>query len=85
MLTNDIKKGTRVQLRNGWFGTMMDNARGNTRMVEVEGNFTEIGSVYAWDIARAAVPVNEKLTWLPVELTEKQIQVRKEVDAVFGR
>jgi hypothetical protein len=42
MKTNEIKKGMRVKLRNGWYGTMMDNQRGTTRMVEVEGYYTEI-------------------------------------------
>ena len=37
MKTNDIKKGMRVKLANGWEGTMADNMRGSTRVVEVEG------------------------------------------------
>ena len=32
MFTNDIKKGMRVQLNNGWYGTMYDNRKGNTRI-----------------------------------------------------
>jgi hypothetical protein len=85
MLTNDIKKGMRVQLKNGWEGTMMDNARGNTRMVEVEGNFTEIGSVYVWDIA-SVLPMNgvSDGVWIGVDLTEKQLKTMKTVKAVFG-
>ena len=35
MLTKEIKKGDRFQLRNGWFGTMKDNGRGVTRMAEI--------------------------------------------------
>jgi hypothetical protein len=50
MLTNDLKRGMRVQLRNGWYGTIADNGRGNARMVQVEGYYTETGSCYAWDI-----------------------------------
>lgn len=50
MLTNDLKRGMRVQLRNGWYGTIADNMKGNARMVQVEGHFTETGSVYAHDI-----------------------------------
>lgn len=79
MLTNDIKKGMRVQLSNGWFGTMMDNMRGNTRMVEVEGIFTEIGSVYAHDIV--AVIVNRSNLDTPevikVTHTAKQNDMRE--------
>lgn len=48
--TNDLKKGDRVQLRNGWYATIFDNMRGNRRMAQVEGFVTEIGSVYSHDI-----------------------------------
>lgn len=50
MTTNEIKKGMRFKLANGWWATMMDNKRGNIRMAQVEGLYTEIGSVYAHDI-----------------------------------
>ncbi len=53
MKTNDIKKGTRFRLANGWYATMADNMRGNSRLAEVEGIYTEIGSVYAHDIVLA--------------------------------
>lgn len=79
MKTNDIKKGMRIQLKNGWFGTMMDNRKGNTRMTEIEGYFTEIGSVYAADIAR--VLVND--AWVEVEHTEKQKQVSDMFNSLF--
>ena len=76
MLTNDIKKGTRLQLKNGWFGTMKDNGRGNTRIVEVEGNFTEMGSIYAWDIAWVwPNGVDNPAEY--IELTDKQRRSQK--------
>jgi len=50
MKTNELKKGMRIQLANGWKGTMADNMKGNTRLVEVEGIYTETGSVYSHDI-----------------------------------
>ena len=53
--TNDLKKGTRVRLANGWYATLVDNARGNARMANVEGYVTEIGSVYAHDIVEGNV------------------------------
>jgi len=53
MKTNDIKKGMVVELNNGWFGIMADNMKGNTRMVDVDGMYREIGSVYAHDIIKA--------------------------------
>jgi len=71
MLTNDIKKGTRIQLRNGWYATMADNKRGNIRMAEVEGIVTEIGSIYAHDIIYAWVDGERKV----IELTKAQVKM----------
>lgn len=68
MLVNDIKKGMRVKLKNGWYGTMYDNKKGTSRTVEVEGYFTEIGSVYSRDIT--SVIVNG--TWEAVTLSAAQ-------------
>ena len=48
--TNDIKKGTRIKLANGWEAVMYDNKKGTIRMAEVFGTYTEIGSIYAHDI-----------------------------------
>lgn len=77
MKTNDIKKGMRIVLRNGWEATMYDNARGNIRLAEVEGHYTEIGSIYAHDIA--AVRVDG--TWLPITLTPAQVKLSGLVEA----
>lgn len=49
--TNKLKKGTRVVLRNGWEAVLEDNKRGPIRMATVEGFYTEMGSIYAHDIA----------------------------------
>lgn len=49
--TNALKKGTRIVLKNGWKATLMDNKKGSIRLAEVEGFYTEIGSIYAADIA----------------------------------
>lgn len=71
MLTNEIRKGTRVQLRNGWYATVEDNqTRQATRMCTVEGYVTEMGSVYTTDIVKAIVDG----AWVEVTLTEKQKQ-----------
>tara|TARA_Y100000310_G_C20592424_1_gene768785 strand:+ start:383 stop:742 length:360 start_codon:yes stop_codon:yes gene_type:complete len=50
MTTNDLKKGARIVLANGWFAEIYDNKKGNTRLVKVYGYETEIGSVYSFDI-----------------------------------
>jgi|TARA_R110000824_G_scaffold45729_4_gene132095 hypothetical protein len=48
---NDIKKGDLGYLKNGWKFEMMDNKKGNIRMAKVHGIETEIGSIYAHEIA----------------------------------
>ena len=73
MKTNDIKKGTRVKLRNGWEADMADNMRGNTRVCKVYGDFTETGSVYSHDIMKVKVDGE----WVEVEHTKKQLECRK--------
>ena len=73
--TNDIKKGTRVQLRNGWFATVVDNARGDTRLASVEGYVTETGSIYAHDI----VQVHVANSWVTVGHTKQQDSLRDRI------
>ena len=80
MKTNDIKKGTRFRLRNGWEATMMDNRKGNIRLATVEGDYTETGSVYAHDIV--SVQIGD--TWQSVEHTGQQAKVRDLNVALFG-
>ena len=80
MLTKEIKKGDRIQLRNGWYATMMDNGRGVTRIAEVEGYYTEIGSVYSFDIV--AVIKGDNI--YGVELTDKELQVKKMNEELFA-
>lgn len=47
----DVVKGSRVKLANGWEADVMDNrVNGITRMCNVFGFFTEMGSVYTNDI-----------------------------------
>jgi hypothetical protein len=73
--TNDLKKGTRVLLSNGWYATLADNARGNTRMATVEGYVTETGSVYAHDIVEAHIAD----AWVSVTHTKQQQEMRTAV------
>ena len=80
MLTNDIKKGTEVKLRNGWPATILDNKKGNVRFAEVRGLHTDLGSVYGHDIV--SVKVGE--AWVPVTHTEKQEQARQMNRTLFG-
>lgn len=70
--TNDLKKGTPVTLRNGWDAIIMDNRRGNIRLAEVYGIYTEVGSVYAHNIVRALVDGE----YHDIEYTPAQIKER---------
>ena len=76
MKTNDIKKGTEIktkQLGVAVSGVMMDNLKGNTRLIKTNGSevglFDEIGSVYATDIIAVK---NSDGKWEDVEHTGKQ-------------
>lgn len=73
MKTNDLKKGDRVNLRNGYGAIIEDNKKGNIRFAKVFGAYTELGSVYAWDII--SVLKDDKV--VAIELTESQIKARK--------
>lgn len=52
----DVKKGTRVVLRNGFTAEVMDNLTNRqTRMCKVFGHYEEMGSVYTSDIVEAFI------------------------------
>jgi len=80
MTTNEIKKGMKiksVQLGVPVTGIMMDNLKGNTRMIKTNGSevgmFDSTGSVYAYDIILVEVDGN----WVEVTDTEKQLKLQK--------
>jgi len=77
--TNDLKKGTKILLKNGWDAVIYDNKKGNTRLAEVDGIFKEIGSIYAHDIDQAFIN-NE---WIPVTHTKKQKDLNALIDAIL--
>ena len=84
--TNDLKKGIRILLRNGWYGTLYDNKKGNIRLAEVEGFYTEIGSVYSHDIVEAQLPADDTDNsgrWVEIEYTKSQLQCRDFDRALF--
>ena len=74
---NDLKKGTRVMLRSGWEADLADNAKGNTRLAKVYGDYTEMGSVYTKDILEAKVGEN----WKKVALSAAQRKAAKKIRA----
>ena len=79
MKTNELKRGDDILLSNGWKATIWDNAKGNRRMAKVFGWETEIGSVYAHDIAwmldKEGVPL------AAIEHTKEQNKLRVMVNS----
>lgn len=74
MLTSEVTKGMNVILRNGNRAVIMDNQkRQATRLAQVFGLYTEMGSVYSTDIVMA----NVNGLWTQVTLTPKQVELVK--------
>jgi hypothetical protein len=80
MKTNDLKKGARVRLRNGWYATIADNMKGDIRMATVEGDYTETGSVYSHDIM---IHIDKDGNAHSIEHTPKQLKLREQVERFF--
>lgn len=76
MKTNDLKKGAMVLLRNGWEARIEDNKKGQVRLATVWGYETEMGSIYAHDIAAAVVDGQR----VPIEYTDAQLNLRKTLE-----
>jgi hypothetical protein len=83
MKTNEIKKGMKIkskQLGLPVTGIMMDNKKGNTRLVDVKGTevgmFDEIGSIYSHDI----VMVEVDDFWIEVEHTDAQKKLELQIE-----
>ena len=83
--TNDIKKGIKiksVQLGVPVTGIMLDNKKGNTRLVDVKGSevglFDEMGSIYSHDIILAEIDG----VWKSVEHTEKQLNLKRQLNSM---
>jgi hypothetical protein len=79
MKTNELKKGDRVRLRNGWYATLADNKKGNIRCATVEGYETETGDIYSHDI-QVAVKDGQ---YTIIEHTPAQLALKKNVESFF--
>lgn len=74
--STELVKGDEVQLYNGWTAHIEDNRkRSTTRLMTVRGFVTEMGEVYAHEIA--AVRRNDQ--WSPVQCTPAQLRLRNAV------
>ena len=83
MKTNEIKKGMKIlsnQLGVPVSGIMMDNLKGNTRLIKTNGKevglFIEIGSVYAYNNTEVQ---DEDGFWHTVEHTPAQLKLKEQV------
>ena len=75
----EVKKGARVELRNGWLATVLDNlTNGQTRLCNVEGFVTvrvlnegwlDMGGVYSSDMLNVLTADG----WSPIQHTPKQL------------
>lgn len=72
VLTNDLKKGTRILLNSGFYATLLDNKKGNIRLADVEGLYREMGSIYSHDIKKALL----NNSWVDIDYTDSQIDLR---------
>lgn len=83
MKTNDLKKGDRVILRNGWRATIMDNRKANIRFCEVDGSERETigqwGGVYAHDIVVLVTRSGKSLFY--IKHTPSQLRLRNAVES----
>jgi hypothetical protein len=79
MFTNELKKGDKVRLNNGWDAKIEDNQRGNTRLATVYGLFTEMGSVYSHDIV---FKYNADGSTTKIEYTPAQEKLRQNCKAM---
>ena len=76
--SNEMKKGDFIIQANGWYGEILDNMKGNTRVANIHGYFTEAGSIYVWDITN--IVKDGKLYNL--KLTDKQVKDRVMVESI---
>ncbi|MAH47142.1 hypothetical protein CMI37_15045 [Candidatus Pacearchaeota archaeon] len=87
MKTNEIKKGMKIQTNQlGMLvnGEMLDNKKGNIRMISTKGTeagfFDSMGSVYAYQIILVEVDGE----WIRVEHTDKQLKLKQTVDVLYA-
>lgn len=85
MFTNEIKKGMEIksiQLGTPCLGIMMDNMKGNTRLIDCKGStvgmFDEMGSIYSHDIVQVKVDGE----WTVVRHTDKQLKLKKQLESL---
>lgn len=80
IIANELKKGTRIRLDNGWEAVLLDKpGKGNIRKAEVYGAFTETGSIYVDKIVGAFIGS----AWVGVTLDPEQ-KAFSDMKSYFG-
>lgn len=84
VMTNEIKKGETVMLKDGTKVKVMDNLKGNIRLIEAPMVFDprqfDIGSAYVFDWAF----VRRGDDWHAIELTPAQKKARDRISFSLG-
>ncbi len=71
---DDLEKGDRIKLKNGWEATVIEKSNNddNTLIAKVYGDFTETGSIYIDTIDKVKIDGQ----WVKFEMTEDQKQFK---------
>lgn len=80
LVTNQLVKGDKVILANGWKAKIEDNKKGNIRLATVYGRYEEVGSIYAHDI-KGKIESDGSIT--VVVPTAAQQKLRQRVNNLF--
>lgn len=84
MKTNDLKKGDIVLISGGYRAKIMDNKKGNIRLIKTfPPLYEEIGSIYAWEILRLISNENGEVLSKEIELTPAQEKAKKKTVSFF--
>jgi len=85
MKTNDLKKGDIVAISGGYKAEIMDNKKGNIRMVKTfTPLYEEMGSIYAWEILRLISNKNGEVLNEKIELTPAQEKAKEKTNNFLG-
>ena len=84
MKTNDLKKGDIVAISGGYKAEIMDNKKGNIRLIKTfPPLYEEIGSIYAWEISYILSNKNGEILNEKIELTPAQEKAKKKTVSFF--
>ena len=84
MKTNELKKGDIVAISGGYKAEIMDNKKGNIRLIKTfPPLYEEIGSIYAWEISYILSNKNGEILNEKIELTPAQKKAKEKTVSFF--